>query len=173
MREWAPSERSRHGGVDELPVPGLPGRLLLCGKHFVGPDVDEAIAAVGATTVVCLCESSELAGRYDDYVAWLLAGGDGRGLHRPVPDFHVAAADELHPLLDELEERLAAGATVLLHCGAGIGRTGTVAAALLVRRGAALEDALAAVRAARPMAGPEVGAQRALLEELERARGRP
>ena len=50
------SDRSRHGGVDEIPLPAGDGRLWLCGKHFVGPDVEDAIRQVGATTVVCLNE---------------------------------------------------------------------------------------------------------------------
>ena len=70
MTGW-PSERSRNGGVDEVPLPKGPGRLWLCGKHFIGPDVEAALHRVGATTVVCLNERDELAGRYDDYVRWL------------------------------------------------------------------------------------------------------
>ena len=55
------SERSRHGGVDEIPLPVGPGRLWLCGKHYIGPDPEAAMAAIGATTVVCLSETHELA----------------------------------------------------------------------------------------------------------------
>src|ERR1700691_1120546 len=33
-----PGERSSHGGVDEIALPRGPGRLWLCGKHFVGAD---------------------------------------------------------------------------------------------------------------------------------------
>ena len=52
---------------------------------------------------------------------------------------------------------MAAGDGLLVHCGAGIGRAGTVAVALLVDMGVPLEDALAHVAAHRPMAGPEAG----------------
>ena len=168
MGDW-PTERARHGGVDELPVPDVPGRLLLCGKHYVGPDPQTAMAESGADVVVCLCEAAELAGRYDGYVAWLRAADGDAALHRPVPDFHVPTPEALHALLDDIDARLEAGETVLLHCGAGIGRTGTVAAAVLLRHGVALDDALDVVRTSRPMAGPEVGAQRDALEALARA----
>ena len=51
--------RSLNGGVDELPLPEIPGRLFLCGKHFIGPDPVAATARIGATTVVCLNQRYE------------------------------------------------------------------------------------------------------------------
>jgi len=83
------SERSRHGGVDEIPLPVGPGRLWLCGKHFVGPDPDAAMAAVGATTVLCLSEVHELSGRYPGYVAWLGVNVPRRAVWFPIPDLHA------------------------------------------------------------------------------------
>ena len=53
-----------------------------------------------------------------------------------------------------------------MHCGAGFGRAGTVAAALLISMGATVEDAVTTVSTHRPMAGPEAGAQQDLLDEL-------
>ena len=49
-----------------------------------------------------------------------------------------------------LRRRLQAGGRVLVHCRAGLGRSGMIAARLLVELGAAPEEAMAAVRAARP-----------------------
>ena len=60
-----PSGRGRDGGIDEIPLPGVPGRLWLCGKHFIGPDVEAAVAgAMRATAVDDLAdrEVSELSG---------------------------------------------------------------------------------------------------------------
>jgi ADP-ribosyl-[dinitrogen reductase] hydrolase len=45
---------------------------------------------------------------------------------------------------------LAAGERVVLHCYAGLGRTGTIAARLLVEFGAAPEAAIKSVRDTRP-----------------------
>jgi protein-tyrosine phosphatase len=59
---------------------------------------------------------------------------------------------------------------VLLHCGAGIGRAGTVAAGLLMALGTPMDAALATVAAHRPMAGPEAGGQVELLEALDALR---
>jgi protein-tyrosine phosphatase len=52
----------------------------------------------------------------------------------------------------------AGGGAVLVHCGAGISRAPTVAAAYLVRRlGVPAHAALAMIRAARPCASPNKG----------------
>jgi hypothetical protein len=162
-RAWR-SERSRNGGVDRVPVPGLDGELWLCGKHFVGPDVGAAIARVGADVVLCLNEHHELAERYPDYVAWLR--GDPRAWWVPVPDLHAPEPSEAVALVTGVVTHLAAGRTVLAHCGAGIGRAGTLAAAVLVQRGATVDQAVEVVAASRPLAGPEAGAQVQLLHAL-------
>jgi len=163
-----PGARGRHGGVDEVPLPEGPGRLWLCGKHYVGPDPEQALGTVGATTIVCLNERAELLDRYPAYVDWLARNQPERAIWHPVPDLHAPAVAEAIALLAELRRRLAAGEGLLLHCGAGIGRTGTSAAALLVTMGVRLADALATVAAHRPMAGPEAGVQADLLAALAR-----
>jgi protein-tyrosine phosphatase len=158
--------RSRHGGVDEVPLPTPTGRLWLCGKHFVGPDPERALATVGATVVVCLNEREELVDRYPAYVEWLRRHVPERVVWHPVPDLHAPEPAAARLLLTELEERLADGAGLLVHCGAGMGRAGTVAAGLLVTMGASVDEAIATVAAHRPMAGPEAGAQSELLATL-------
>lgn len=165
MSAW-PAPRSRHGGADEIPLPEGSGRLWLCGKHFVGPDPEEALQQTGADLVVCLCEPSELDQRYPAYVRWLEDNAGARAVWFPVPDLHAPTSDQADRFLDELAARLESGAVVLLHCGAGIGRAGTLAAALLMRMGLPLEEAVVQVAAHRPLAGPEAGAQSQLLAEL-------
>lgn len=159
-------ERARNGGADAVPLPDGPGGLWLAGKHFIGPDPEAALEKVGGTAVVCLNEADELADRYPAYVAWLRANTPDRALWLPVPDLHAPPVDAALDLVGELRARLAAGHTLLMHCGAGIGRAGTMAAALLMSMGVPRADAVATVAAHRPMAGPEAGAQVALLEEL-------
>ncbi|MDW8123592.1 MAG: hypothetical protein RMJ04_02325 [Geminicoccaceae bacterium] len=93
--------------------------------------------------------------------------------HAPIPDFAAPdAAFERRwrtraPLLRDL---LRARAGVALHCRAGLGRSGTIAARLLVELGIAPEEAIARVRASRPGA-IETAAQEAHV--LARARLRP
>jgi protein-tyrosine phosphatase len=166
--QLSPGDRSRHGGVDEVPLPAGGGRLWLCGKHYVGPDPEAALAGVGATTVVCLNERRELADRYPDYVEWLERNRPSRAVWHPIPDLHAPSLEEAGVLHDELRRRVDGGEGLLLHCGAGIGRAGTIAAALLVTMGIPTSQAIATVAAHRPMAGPEAGAQADLLAALAR-----
>ncbi|MFY7960206.1 MAG: protein-tyrosine phosphatase family protein [Elsteraceae bacterium] len=73
--------------------------------------------------------------------------------HCPIPDFEPpgppfeAAWRKAGP---GLHARLDAGETIGLHCHAGLGRTGTVAALILIERGVTPVEAIAAVRRARP-----------------------
>jgi protein-tyrosine phosphatase len=172
-----PSERSRDGGIDEIPLPpGVSGRLFLCGKHAIGPDVDALLARVDATTAVCLNETHELDDRYPAYVAWLDTNAPARAVHHPIPDFHAPDLDDFVTLIDELYARLEQGERLVVQCGGGIGRSGTVACGMLVRAGTPLDEALVIVRANRPMAGPEVGAQADVLASYElllKSRPRP
>lgn len=151
--------------MDEIPLPVPAGRLWLCGKHFVAPDPEGALAAVGADRVVCLCEEPELAQRYPGYPAWLRRSPNA--LWFPVPDLHAPPVGQVLPFLAGLRAHLAEGQGLLMHCGAGIGRAGTLAAALLMSLGTARYQAVATVGIHRPMAGPEAGAQEELLTGLE------
>lgn len=163
-------ERWRDGGLDQVPVAGSPGQLWLCGKHAVGAGADAALGRIGGDgTIVCLNQRHELEDRYPGYVAWLQEHVGVRALWFPIPDLHAPPLGELRPLLDGIGRRLAAGGHVLVHCGAGIGRAGTVAVCLLMEHGVARDEALALVARHRPMAGPEVGAQRQLVDELAAA----
>src|SRR5687768_2482553 len=78
------------GGLHEIPLDAVPGRLWLCGKHMIGPDPEAVLARTGAHTVVCLTERHELADRYPHYVRWLdehhSADAEGRALWFPVHD---------------------------------------------------------------------------------------
>jgi protein-tyrosine phosphatase len=173
MSSWL-GPRSVDGGIDVVPLPRGAGVLSLCGKHVVGPDPVAALARADATTVVCLVEAHELDDRYPAYLAWLHEHRGHDAVWFPIHDLHAPALDRALPFLHELLTRLDRGEHLLMHCGAGIGRAGTMATCLLVERGMSADEALALVAASRPMAGPEVGTQLELVRALEAHRaGQP
>ena len=158
------SERSRNGGIDEVPLPSGNGRLWLCGKHFVGPDPEAVLERTGATTIVCLNQGPEFAERYPAYFTWLRDNAGGRALWHAMPDLHAAVGD-IETVVDLVRARLDNDEGVVVHCGAGIGRAGTIAAGVLISMGVDLDDALARVVASRPTAGPQSYEQEVALRD--------
>ena len=155
------------GGIHEIPLPSsASGRLWLCGKHAIGPDPEGVLQRVGADGVVCLNEEHELADRYPEYVTWLRAQPAERALWYPIPDLHAPAFEQFAPVLTDIVDRVVAGNRLIVHCGAGIGRAGTTAVAMLVSLAVPLDEAIEHVRRHRPAAGPEVGAQLELVRRL-------
>ena len=164
------SRRQRDGSIDRVPLPDdVAGALWLCGKHAIAPDHQKLIDEVGgAATVVCLVERHELEDRYPAYVAWLQRPDASDVVWFPIPDLHAPDPARATPFVDDLVRRLNEGETLVVHCAAGMGRAGTVAVCVLNRLGVPLGDALEAVAAARAGAGPEVGVQLDLVEQLAR-----
>jgi protein-tyrosine phosphatase len=83
----------------------------------------------------------------------------------PIEDRGVPKSEaELGRMLDTVNGSLRAGRNVLVHCRQGIGRTGLVAACLLVKNGMSPGAAVDAVSAARGVAVPETVEQREWIE---------
>jgi atypical dual specificity phosphatase len=71
-------------------------------------------------------------------------------LHLPVKDFHSPTDEQIDAALAAIDASVSSGQRVVVHCGGGLGRTGTLVACYLVARGMSAEDALHRVRSARP-----------------------
>lgn len=70
--------------------------------------------------------------------------------HIPVPDFHAPTPAQLDAAVAIIKAAVAAGERIVLHCGAGLGRAGTVAACYLVAMGQDAAAAIQNVRSVRP-----------------------
>jgi protein-tyrosine phosphatase len=101
-----------------------------------------------------------------------------------IRDHDVPSVHEMREILDALDEMLARGRFVYVHCRGGIGRTGTVIGCYLVRHGLTGEAAInhiAALRHATPdghRPSPETASQREMVlawssEERRDAPGTP
>lgn len=168
------SSMNLDGGVHRIPL-DVEGSLWLCGKHAIGPGPEGLIDRIGLSAfdvdVVCLVEEHEIADRYPQYVAWLRASTSA--LWHPIHDLSSPDASEAIALYDEVWSRLRRGRHVVAHCGAGMGRAGTLGVAMCLHSGMSVDVALAHVRRHRPGAGPEVGAQTDVLSVLAESLSTP
>jgi protein-tyrosine phosphatase len=62
-----------------------------------------------------------------------------------IRDFGCPTVEGMRATLDAIDEALARGKNIYVHCYAGVGRTGTVVGCYLVRQGMTPQDALAAM----------------------------
>lgn len=134
--------------------PGKKQDVALAGPwdRDLGLDLDR-IEEIGARAVVSVIEQHEL----DELgVPALGQAIENRGMQW----HHISVVDDDVPdataearwcyTSARLRTLCAAGETVVIHCKGGLGRTGSLAAQLLIDFGADPEDAIAAVREARP-----------------------
>lgn len=73
-----------------------------------------------------------------------------RYLHLPTVDDAAPSIAHLNQGVDFIRSVISGGGKVYIHCGAGVGRAPSLAAAYLVAEGRSLADALALIRAVRP-----------------------
>ena len=117
----------------------------------------DTITAFGAAQIITLMEAPELEGVAIP-IRRLRAASVRHAVHWrhwPIVDFNTpdAAFEDLWANeAGDVCAELAGGGKVLVHCRGGRGRSGLVAARLLIELGVSNEEAFAAVRAAEPLA---------------------
>lgn len=159
--------------VDWIPCEG-PGRLGLTiapGKHqdsaVMGGrwerdlDVDLArLAELGTDVLVALLEGPEFA-RLQIPEEPAKAAARFRFLHFAIPDGGVPAdRAAAEALADQLVAEIRGGASVVVHCAGGLGRSGTIAGMVLVRLGVDAEEALTRLAKRRSPNCPENSRQK-------------
>ena len=109
----------------------------------------------GAVTLVTLMEAHELESLAVNDLGEAARAAGLDWIHLPIRDVSIPdhRFEQHWPAISRrLAVRLESGESLVIHCRGGLGRTGLVAGLLLVQAGLMPEQALDAVRAARPRA---------------------
>ena len=118
------------------------------------------LAARGITAVV------NMRIEFDDQAAGI---APERYLHIPVVDDHAPSLDQLRQGIDFIAQEAARDGAVFIHCGSGVGRAATMAAAYLISTGLPADEAWLRIRQARPFIRPTA----VQIEQIERFATQP
>jgi atypical dual specificity phosphatase len=117
------------------------GEVLGCSY----PWSDEAFAVLAAQGVSLLVNLHRHAHQMDQ-----LSRHGMTQVHLPVADFTPPTPEQIVQGVTAISDAVSSGKRVAVHCGAGLGRTGTLLACYLVRQGAGADAAVETVRTVRP-----------------------
>ncbi len=133
--------------------PDVSGRLYLHsmpGRYEPLQATRDAVRMRGITQVVCLVSLDEIEGKAPDYARAVQRNHlPWQQVMFPIVDFGVPSdRASFLALVNAIAADLRRGVNILLHCAAGIGRTGTVASSVLVALGLSPDEAARRVEAA-------------------------
>jgi protein-tyrosine phosphatase len=137
------------------------------GRYEPFSEAESEILGQGIGCVVCLAPSSEITLKSPAYAAAIKCDGLP-WQHLPFAIADYSAPDDREGFLNlsrEVADRLHRGERVLIHCGAGVGRTGTLAICVLIALGIEAHQANSIV--ARAGSTPERQSQRDTIEWIK------
>jgi len=152
-------------------IPGpWQGRLAVAARPRGGDWLHDEVMAwrkVGLGAVVSLLEDNEAAQLDLAHEGSALESTGIRFISFPIPDRGVpASTHQALSVLGNIGAALEQGQNIAVHCRQGIGRSGLVAAGLLVMSGMGVEKAIDVVSAARGLAIPETPEQLQWIKHL-------
>jgi len=140
----------------------IPGKLAGCPEPGITAPLDYDLGLLRKTGVTCLITLTE----YDLNQTALQRHGLSN-LHLPIFDREAPTINQAYMLLIRMQKLVEQGQVLAVHCKAGLGRTGTIVAAWLIREGG-LSSATAIARVRMINRGfVQSAAQEAFLEALE------
>jgi protein-tyrosine phosphatase len=146
------------------------GKLAVTSRPRGGDWLDDEIKAwqqAGLDVVVSLLEKDEVAQFELGHEGDVAESKGLRFISFPIPDRGVPAATrDALSLFSTIAAALEAGKNVAVHCRQGIGRSGLIAAGVLLTSGMGVDKALEVVSAARGEAVPETSAQLQWIKHL-------
>ena len=143
---------------------GLAGRLAIMARPRAGDWLEDEIdnwRKAGIDCVVSLLEPVEVRELGLVEEANLCRSMNMTFTTFPIPDRQIpSSTNETRILVDALHDLITSGKAVAIHCRAGIGRSGLMAASILKRFGLEAESAFALIADARGIAVPDTAEQR-------------
>jgi protein-tyrosine phosphatase len=145
------------------------GKLSVMAKPVSGEWIDDEFSGLkrlGVNKVVSLLEKDEEREVGLALEMSLCHEHDIEFISFPIPDRGLPNTPKAIALAEELYSEINKGKHVVIHCRAGIGRTGIIAGAVLVKSGINANEALSLISDARGVKVPDTEEQESWLQGL-------